>query len=662
MDNFNFNKKSFERLFPFYIEVDSNFNIINYGKSMSKLLPEIKEIKYFNDLFSITRPTIEKLTKTNRNFIYGQLIIFESKHKKNLFFRGQFEKQYNNMVLIGSPWFETVEEISEYQLSLNDFAIHDPVIDLLHVTKSKEIVNNELKELLEKINEQKKTLVSDKLKIDELIRNEKEINEKLRASESRLTSMIYNLQTSILIEDEYRRIVIANQTFCNTFDIPLKPEDLIGFDCSNSAEQTKNLFVDSDYFVDRIQEILEKREIVLDEELELKDGRILERRYIPIISNGVYKGNMWSYNDITLDKLYKESIKKEREKYRSIIDNMNIGLLEVDNNDVIVLVNQQFSKMSGYSSDFLVGKKASEILMDKDGNAIINRKIKSRIKGEKDSYEISIKNAKGESRIWLISGAPNYKINGQVIGSIGLHFDITETKLLEIQKEELLHRLEQQNQHLMDYAQVVSHDLKSPLRSIHALVSWIKEDHEKNFNEKTENYLSLIQDKAEKMDSLIEGILNYSKIDYKKSVSETYDVGELVKSIIDFIHVPKNIHISIKGKLPIVKADRFRMHQVFQNIISNAIQHNNKEQGIIEIGCIDEEEQYVFYVKDNGKGIPENQFENIFNLFHTLETNSTGIGLSVVKRILEQKNEKIWLESVENEGTTFFHTYQKYKL
>jgi PAS domain S-box-containing protein len=662
MENFNFSKKSFERLFPFYIEVDNNFNIINYGKSMAKLLPEIKEIKYFNDLFSITRPTIEKFTKTNRNFVYGQLIIFESKHKKKLFFRGQFEKQYNNMVFIGSPWFETVEEISNHKLSLNDFALHDPIIDLLHVTKSKEIVNNELKELLEKINEQKKNLVSDKLKIDELIRNEKEINEKLRASESRLTSMIYNLQTSILIEDEHRRIVIANQTFCNTFDIPLKPEDLIGFDCSNSAEQTKNLFVDSDYFVDRIQEILEKREIVLDEELELKDGRILERRYIPIISNGVYKGNMWSYNDITLDKLYKESIKKEREKYRSIIDNMNIGLLEVDNNDMIQLVNQQFSKMTGFSSDFLLGKKASEVLLDQNSFSIIDGKIKTRKKGESDSYEITFNNAKGEKRTWLVSGAPNYKINGQVIGSIGLHFDITETKLLAIQKEELLRRLEQQNQHLMDYAQVVSHDLKSPLRSIHSLVSWIKEDHDKDFNEKTEKYLSLIQDKVEKMDYLIEGILDYSKIDYKKSVSEIFDLEELVNSIIEFIYVPENIQINIKGKLPVVKDDRFRMHQVFQNIISNAIQHNDKSHGTIEIGCIDEEEQFVFYIKDNGKGIPQSEFKNIFNLFHTLETNSTGIGLSVVKRILDQKNEKIWLESVENEGTTFFHTYQKHKL
>ena len=474
--------------------------------------------------------------------------------------------------------------------------------------------------------------------------------------------MIYNLQTGVLIEDENRRIVITNQTFCDMFGIPLEPQAMVGFDCTTSAEQTKSLFVESDYFVTRIEEILLKKELVLDEELELKDGRILERRYIPIISNNEYRGHMWSYNDITLDKHYKNSIKKEREKYRSIIDNMNIGLVEVDNDDRILLINQQFAKMSGYTIEDLLGKKACDVFLDCDSKKISEEIIEKRLNGISDSYEISMKKPNGELRDWLISGAPNYDLNGQVVGSIGLHVDITETKLLTKQKEKLLQRLEQQNQHLMDYAQVVSHDLKSPLRSIHSLVSWIKEDNTKDFNEKTEKYLMLIQEKVEKMDSLIEGILDYSKIDYKKSERGTFEVEELVKSIINFIHIPKNISINVIGPFPIVKADKHRMHQVFQNIISNAIQHNDKPQGIIEIGCIEEEEQYVFYIKDNGKGIPEIQFNAIFNLFHTLEENSTGIGLSVVKRILDQKSEKIWLESTENVGTTFFHTYQKYKL
>jgi len=662
MENFNFSKKSFERLFPFYFVVDNNLNIINFGKSIIKLMPELKEIIHFNECFTVSRPFIDKLTKTNRTIIYGQLIVLESKFEKNLFFRGQFEKVLNNMIFIGTPWFETVEEISNHNLSLNDFALHDPLIDLLHVTKNKEIVNNELKELLEKINEQKKTLISDRAQIDQLIVNEKDINEKLKSSESRLTSMIYNLQTGILIEDENKRIVITNQTFCDMFGIPLAPEAMVGFDCTSAAEQSKSLFKNSETFVIRINQILEKREIVLDEELELKDGRVLERRYIPIISNDGYRGNLWSYNDITLDKNYKDSIKKEREKYRSIIDNMNIGLIEVDNKDQIILTNQQFSEMSGFSSEFLLGKKASEIFLDKTNKNIIHQKKEKRDKGESDSYEMTVKNAKGETREWLISGAPNYDINGEVIGSIGLHFDITETKLLQKQKEELLRKLEHQNQQLMEYAQIVSHDLKSPLRSIHSLISWIKEDNEKTFNDKTSNYLKLIQEKVEKMDILIQGILNYSKIDHNQEKIENIDINHLVKSIIDLIYVPEHISIQIENELPVIKADLFRMHQVFQNIISNAVHHIDKPKGEILIGSMERDDHYIFYIQDNGIGIPKKDFKKIFKVFQTSNETGTGIGLSIVKKIIENKNEKIWLESTENVGTTFFFTYQKNRL
>ena len=154
METFNFSKKKFDNLFPFHFVVDNKLNVISIGKSLYKLMPELKENRSFNTLFSITRPFVEHLTLSNRNFICNQLIVLESKNEKNLFFRGQFEKQQNSILFIGSPWFESIEEISNNRLSLNDFAPHDPLIDLLHVTKNKEIVNTELKELLEKINEQ----------------------------------------------------------------------------------------------------------------------------------------------------------------------------------------------------------------------------------------------------------------------------------------------------------------------------------------------------------------------------------------------------------------------------------------------------------------------------------------------------------------------------
>lgn len=229
------------------------------------------------------------------------------------------------------------------------------------------------------------------------------------------------------------------------------------------------------------------------------------------------------------------------------------------------------------------------------------------------------------------------------------------------QREELLFSLEKQNQSLNEYAHVVSHDLKSPLRSIHSLITWIKEENEANFNPTTEEYFTLIQRKVEKMNHLIQGILTYSKIDKVHIVNEEVDLNDLVQNILNMVFVPEHIEIKIANKLPTIKADGFRMQQLFQNLINNAINFNDKPNGLVEIACIEKEGHFVFSIKDNGVGISKKNHEKIFFIFESIaqDDKSSGIGLSIVKRILDNSNEKIWLDSQENKGTTFFFTLRK---
>jgi signal transduction histidine kinase len=203
---------------------------------------------------------------------------------------------------------------------------------------------------------------------------------------------------------------------------------------------------------------------------------------------------------------------------------------------------------------------------------------------------------------------------------------------------------------------VVSHDLKSPLRSIHALISWIKEDNEKEFNDQTKEYLKLIEDKVEKMDYLIQGILTYSKVESNKVVSEKIDLNKVVQNILEIIHIPKNIHVTICNTLPSLQTDRFRMQQLFQNLISNAVNYCDKEEGLIEVASREEGDNYIFSIKDNGPGIAQKYHNKIFELFQSFskEEKSTGIGLSIVKRIVDNYNGAIWMESTVGVGTTFF--------
>lgn len=230
-----------------------------------------------------------------------------------------------------------------------------------------------------------------------------------------------------------------------------------------------------------------------------------------------------------------------------------------------------------------------------------------------------------------------------------------EILAIDKQREELLSELSHQNQELSDYAHMVSHDLKSPLRSIDALASWLHSDYKDTLDKAGVSHLNLIRENVEKMDVLIKGILEYSKIG--KTKSENYDVNLqlLVTSILSSIHIPKHIHIVVLSALPTLKGDKFRLQQLFQNLIENAIKYNDKEIGRIEINVTDSVEQWHFTIKDNGTGIKEEYFEKIFSVFQKLENNlnSSGIGLSIVKKIVELYNGSIWVESIKGKGATF---------
>ncbi len=228
------------------------------------------------------------------------------------------------------------------------------------------------------------------------------------------------------------------------------------------------------------------------------------------------------------------------------------------------------------------------------------------------------------------------------------------------EQHNLLSNLEIQNQELSDYAHMVSHDLKSPLRSIDGLTMWLHEDYKDKFDDYGKQQLRLIRSNVDKMDTLISGILEYSTID--KNQVDTYDVdiNVLIDDTLSVLKIPEHIAI-IRKFLPVVKGDRYRLQQLFQNLIDNAINFNDKANGYIEIGALEKDEFWEFYVQDNGKGIENVYFNKIFKTFESLENNlkSTGMGLSIVKKIVHLYEGDIWLTSEPGKGTTFHFTLKK---
>ena len=491
---------------------------------------------------------------------------------------------------------------------------------------------------------------------------QKALNEKLKASEGRLSSLIVNLDSALLLEDENNKIVLTNSKFCEIFKIPISPNSLKGQDCSNAAEENKNLFLNPDAFTSRIKEILKTKQQVIGDELTMKNGVILERDFIPILKGNKYEGHLWTYRNITLKRQYSKSLEAQKVKYSNIIANMNLGLVEVNEKDEILMVNQSFSKMSGYSEEELIGSNASSIFLSDQDRNLIESQIENRVKGNSTSYELKVENKKGELKHWLLSGAPNYNLSGEYIGSIGIHLDITKLKKLELQKETILKELEKSNLQLQEYAHIVSHDLKSPLRSIDALLSWIKTDNEGRFNKNTLQNFDLLDTTLETMEMLISNVLIYSSAgSYKHKNIEEVDLNRTLIDVKKILLIPDNISINVLNYLPIVTGDKTKFQQLFQNFISNAIKFCDKEIGLIEIDYVDNNTFHEFSIKDNGIGIKKKYHDKIFQVFHSLNNrkDSTGIGLSIVKKIIDLHEGNVWLESKPGIGTTFYFTLKK---
>jgi len=237
----------------------------------------------------------------------------------------------------------------------------------------------------------------------------------------------------------------------------------------------------------------------------------------------------------------------------------------------------------------------------------------------------------------------------------------TEIISVNRQREELLHNLEMKNQILSDYAHMVSHDLKSPLRSIDSLINWILDDNKSIFDKSTNDNLNLILQNLEKMDALINGILNYSTIDQAGLESYDVDLNHLVSEAIQIIYKPKHIDVFIINELPVIKGDKFRLQQLFLNLIQNAVKSIDKEKGLVEISVKKIDSFWLFTVKDNGKGISPEYHDKIFQIFEKLENDqmATGIGLSIVKKIISFYGGQIYLESEVGKGSAFNFTLPK---
>jgi len=486
-----------------------------------------------------------------------------------------------------------------------------------------------------------------------------------RTNAYRLSNLISSLQEGILLEDENRAIVLVNQHYCELFAIATSPTQMKGMDCTEMAEQTKVFFKHPEQYVVRVKQLLQCQRLVTGEELELVDGRILERDYVPIFTNGVYAGHLWKYIDITKRKLAENASVRLKEKYQRIIENMNLGLIEVDLEERIVYTNHSFCIMSGYEPDELIGKIASDVILSGQNLDILQEKNKSRLRGAMDTYEIAIKNKRGESVWWLVSGGPIYAETGEVIGSTGIHLDITKQKQLESELRVAKQEAERSSRSKELFLANMSHEIRTPMNAILNLGQQLTKT---DLTDNQHFFLNMINTAAGNLLVIINDILDFSKIEAGQLSLEHigFSMSDLLQRAIHMMAEgarKKGLRLEMSvdsGLAPVLMGDPFRLNQILLNLIGNAIKFT--EVGGVQVRC---QSQTVFdsqvislQIKDTGIGMNTVFQKNLFAKF-TQEDGSigrryggTGLGMSITKQLVDLMGGVIEVDSLKGIGTT----------
>ena len=269
----------------------------------------------------------------------------------------------------------------------------------------------------------------------------------------------------------------------------------------------------------------------------------------------------------------------------------------------------------------------------------------------------------GEWRYFNANSAPVREEDGSIREWFGVQTDVTEKKLVEVERERLIAALKRSNEDLDQFAYVTSHDLKAPLRGIANLSQWVEEDLADKISDEGREHMRLLRGRVHRLEALINGILTYSRAGRNQDRPEVVNLGKLTREVVELLAPSKDVTLVIPEDLPTVQTERVPLQQVLLNLIGNAIKYAAKTDPRVIVTCSDEGDGYSFMIRDNGSGIAPEFHARIWIIFQTLEprdkVEATGIGLSIVKKIVESRGGRVWIDSALGAGAAFHFFWPK---
>ncbi|MDH5381036.1 MAG: PAS domain-containing sensor histidine kinase [Cyclobacteriaceae bacterium] len=454
-----------------------------------------------------------------------------------------------------------------------------------------------------------------------------------------------------------------------TFSISTNKFLFIGEEIKLLTGYNAEKFLESDNFIDQVIHPLDRFIFNMKDEIKENEIRFISKdlsvSWVKILTNKVKDKDFYSglFIDITKQKTNEYESVQERIWLNLLLKTVNVGVVIEKINREIVLTNNKVIELFN-----LEGTKSKYLNMP---SSVIFEEVLKKLKNPSNAEELFRTNKRDNSVSDVLLRCNNglfiqmdclpVQSKNTIKGNIWLFRDVTMYHHL-LQKQEVTNNeLKVKNDELNQFTSVVSHDLKAPLRAMGSIIKWIEESVRETVPDP--EYLSeefkLIHNRTKKLEGYITGLLKYNQAGNKSFEKSKVSVEPLLKSVVDNLKSKETIDIIIESNAPILETSDILLQQVFTNLISNAITYNDKEtKGKIKIGYYFQEGMHHFYIDDNGPGIPLNQREKVFEIFKTLhmgknDFDSSGIGLSVVKKIITQLGGKIWIEDSAMGGARF---------
>ncbi len=638
-DPIQLSDSDFRLLFPFHIRIDEEERITSIGDSLQKAT-HANIGDFFHDFFQVQRPFLANPSFQSIVANTHSLFILETTGKPKMKIRGQWiiPATARQLLFLGSPWFNNLEDLTKQGLIINDFALHDPIIDVLHMSKTHEIGMDDLKEVLARHQSQQKDL-------------------------KRLSMIATDSINAIIVTNAKGEIEWANKSFEKISGYLL--EEVIGRK-PGSFLQGPDTDRNTVQYLSR--QIKEGKEFSCELLNYRKTG---ESYWIRITGQPVTdsQGNVEQFfaieEDITLQKEALLQLSWSEEKYRGIIENMDLGLVEFDSEDGVTYCNNSFSRMIGYPIEELKGHGLAELLKERNINFDASYQLKRRHRGITDVYEAEITTHSGESKWMLVSKALLYDTQRRITGSIGIHLDITWRKKLEIELKQAKLKSEESSKAKEIFLVNMSHEIRTPMNVIMGMSRHLSS---LIHDEKQERFLNSIISAADNLLVIINDVLDISKIESGRLEVERISFSirksiEEVRQILSFKAEEKGLRLNceIDEDVPeVLIGDPFRLNQILMNIGGNAIKFT--EEGNVDISTyVDKQKDGSVMlrcvIEDTGIGIDQDKLEDVFESFRQESTSisrqygGSGLGLTISRQLAHLMGGELRIDSLKGTGT-----------